>query len=374
MHVDYFDDYIIFDSDKKLASYLSYLEADIYHIHCKPASIPRVAIESLKARNKKYVYDVHDLDIVRFKKTNEEELFALLNSPYLIFPDEGTKGIAEGLLLNHLETKIKSLVLLPYFSLLDMVYPLIQINPDIVAVKVTKLVYEGNVIQPTIDNIKLFPYYDLRFTASIFTQYGFEFHLYPAGIDFNSVRQFYEGTGVQLHIPVSYPDLVKEMSQFGWGFFGCFQKDIQANTTFANKVFDYICAGIPVVVMNANRMGKWLEETGLGITIKGFEDIEKLKDIELWEELQQKILGERKKYSMEENIGPLEEFYEEMLGGTKEEFQEILKKEDIDNIKYTADTILENGQAIDFVRVKENESVLPGVDLAREEIWRKMNV
>ena len=156
--------------------------------------------------------------------------------------------------------------------------------------------------------------------------------------------------------------------------FGCFQKDIQANTTFANKVFDYICAGIPVVVMNANRMGKWLEETGLGITIKGFEDIEKLKDIELWEELQQKILGERKKYSMEENIGPLEEFYEEMLGGTKEEFQEILKKEDIDNIKHTADTILENGQAIDFVRVKENESVLPGVDLAREEIWRKMNV
>ncbi len=312
-YIDYFDDYIVFESNEKLMAYLNYLEADIYHIHCKPAFIPKTAIEVLKKRGKRFLYDVHDLDIVRFKKTNNEELYSLLNCPYLVFPDPGTEKEAKELILDHLSDPPKTMSLLPYFSEVDMIYPLIQPNPHAVKERIKKIVYEGNVIQPQIENIKLFPYYDLRFTGVTFIMYGYEFHLFGVGLPFDMVKQFYDGTGIHLHPPIEYQKLVREMSVFGWGFFGCFPRDVQANTTFANKVFDYICAGLPVAVMNAGRMAEWLKTTGFGIDLKGFDDIEGMKDVEQWEKIQQNILVNRRQYSMEENIGPLEDFYKMIL-------------------------------------------------------------
>ena len=311
---DYFDQTYIFSSDEKMGEYLKTLEADIYHIHCKPAAIPKIAIQALLERKKKFVYDVHDLDIVRFEKTNSDELFALLNSPYLIFPEEAYRDKAYDLILKYLPNQPKCLVLLPYFSLMDMVYPLVHPVPNTSEELNKKIVYEGNIIYPMVETIKMFPYYDYRFVAFIFSSYGYEFHIYPVGIDFNQARQVYDGSGATLHQPVDYPTLVKEMSTFGWGFFGSFSKNIQAEITFANKIFDYICAGIPVMVMNANKMGKWLEETGFGLEIKSFDDIEKIKeDRTIRENLQQNILGGRVGYSMEENIGRLEDFYKEIL-------------------------------------------------------------
>ena len=311
---DFFDQTYIFSSDEKMGEYLKTLEADIYHIHCKPASIPRIAIQVLLERKKKFIYDVHDLDIVRFEKTNSDELFALLNSPYLIFPEEAVKEKTFELLLKHLPKKPKSLVLLPYFSLMDMVYPLVHPVPLSSEDINKKIVYEGNIIYPMVETIKAFPYYDYRFVAFIFSSYGYEFHIYPVGIDFNQARQVYDGSGAILHAPVDYPALIREMGAFGWGFFGSFSKNVQADITFANKIFDYICAGIPVMVMNAAKMGKWLEETGFGLEIKSFDDIEKIKeDRTIRENLQQNILGGRVGYSMEENIGRLEDFYKEIL-------------------------------------------------------------
>tara|TARA_Y100000310_G_scaffold344629_1_gene458411 strand:+ start:425 stop:1618 length:1194 start_codon:yes stop_codon:yes gene_type:complete len=312
-YTNFFDAYKIWGSDETLVAAIKSTEADIFHVHCKPANIPAVSIRTLKEMGKKWVYDVHDLDIVRFQRTNHEELYALLNSEWLIFPDKGIEELTMKLLFDHVAVKPRSLVLLPYFSLTDMVYPCIQPNPAAVQARVNEIVYEGNVIVPAIENLKRFPYYDLRFTSHILSSYGYRFHIYPVGIDFNQVRQYYDTSDAVLHPPVEYPTLVKEMSQYGWGFFGAFVKSQQASSTFANKVFDYICAGLPVAVMNAENQGKWLEETGFGIQIKGFEDIENLRDIDRWQRLQQNVLGERVKYSMEERIGPLEEFYAEVL-------------------------------------------------------------
>jgi len=311
---DFFNHTYIFNSDEKMGEYLKGLEADIYHVHCKPAAIPKTAISVLLDRKKKFVYDVHDLDIVRFEKTNSEELFALMNSPYLIFPEEAVKERAFELVLRFLPILPKSLVLLPYFSFMDMVYPLIHPIPNASEEINKKIVYEGNIVYPLVETIRMFPYYDYRFVAFIFSSYGYEFHIYPVGIDFNQARQVYEGSGAILHPPVEYPNLIKEMSAFGWGFFGSFSKNVQANCTFANKIFDYICAGIPVMVMNSHKMGKWLEETGFGLELKSFDDIELiLKDRMIRETCQQNILGNRAKYSMEENIKPLEEFYQMIL-------------------------------------------------------------
>src|SRR3990167_4739727 len=290
-YMDYFDEVIFFGSTKKLECHLSRLEADIYHIHCKPSSIPYTCIKKLIERKKKFVYDVHDLDLVRFERTNAEEIFALVNSPYLIFPDEAVRDKTFELILGSLSEKPESLVLLPYFSLVDMVYPLIQPNPSVAEEVSKKIVYEGNIINPAIENIKLFPYYDLRFTSFVLSSYDFEFHIYPVGIPFDQARQFYDTSGAILHHPVEYPSLVREMSQFGWGFFGAFGRSTQQDCTFANKVFDYICAGIPVVVLNAKRMGDWLEETGFGFSIRVVEDYEKMKDRNLRAEYQQRVLG-----------------------------------------------------------------------------------
>jgi hypothetical protein len=313
VYVNYFDTVCLFGSAERLEELIKKTEADLFHIHCKPAELPATAIKTLRGLNRKFVYDVHDVDIVRFGKTNVDELYALLACDNFIFPSEAVEKKAWETVFDHLKTKPKTIALLPYFSLEDMVYPLIQPNPREVRNRINKLVYEGNIVYSAIENIRMFPYYDLRFTSFIFTSYGFEFHIYPVGIDFNQCRQIYETSGAILHIPVDYPTLVKEMSQYGWGFFGSFSRSPQADLTFANKIFDYLCAGIPSVVMNAEVMGRFLEDTGFGMVIRSFNDIEKLKNQDLWTEIQQKILAERVQYSMEENIGKLEAFYEEIM-------------------------------------------------------------
>ena len=311
-----FDRVVFFDDDPSLIRAIKSTSADIYHIHCKPESIPRLSIQTLMEVGRPWVYDVHDLDLTRFEHTTSGELYSLLNSPYLIYPDAGIEERANQLFFNHFpaELRPKSLSLLPYYSMVDLVYPMIQPNPAASRERIRKIVYEGNIIVPAIENIKNFPYYDLRFTSHVLSQWGYEMHIYPVGIDFNQARQFYDTSDAVMHVPIDYPSLVQEMGRYGWGFFGAFTKSAQASNTFANKIFDYICAGIPCVVMNADRMGQFLEETGFGVVIRSFEDIVQLKEnVTRWEDMQQRILTERGKYSMEANIGQLVAFYEQAL-------------------------------------------------------------
>lgn len=315
-YMNFFDYVNFFHTDESLTSAIRKVEADIFHIHCKPAGIPAAAVKELTEAGKPFVYDVHDLDIVRFGKTNSEELFALMNAPNLIFPDPAIEERAKEVFFNHLAEMPRMMSLLPYFSLNDMVYPLIRPNPLAVHERIKNIVYEGNIVIPAIENIKNFPYYDLRFTSHVFHSYGLQFHIYPVGIGFDQARQYYETSDAVMHVPVEYPRLIEEMSVFGWGFFGSFCKSFQASNTFANKVFDYIAAGLPVCVMNADKMGQFLEETGFGVVIRNFDDIEALKEPGRWQQLQQNILGNRVKFSMEENIHKLVTFYSQILGKT----------------------------------------------------------
>ena len=327
-----FDRLVFFDDDPSLIRAIKDTEADIYHIHCKPESIPRLSIQTLLEMGRLWVYDIHDLDLTRFENTNSGELYSLLHSKYLIYPDAGIEERANQLFFNHLpeEVRPKALSLLPYYSLADEVYP--QIMPNLAASRerIRKIVYEGNIVIPAIENMNSFPYYDLRFTSWVLTGWGFEMHIYPVGIDFNQARQFYDTSGAVMHYPLDYPSLVREMGNYGWGFFGSFRKSAQAENTFANKIFDYICAGIPVVVMNAGRMGQFLEETGFGVVLRSFDDLVALKDdIDRWEKIQQKILTERRQYSMEAHISELVNFYEMALGMKLEEKGEV-GEQDID--------------------------------------------
>jgi hypothetical protein len=324
-----FNDFRIFGTDDLLPQAIRTTDCDIYHIHCKPSCIPRLAIQTLKEMGKPYVYDVHDLDIVRFGRTCSDELFALMNAPYLVFPDKAIEQKASDVIFQYFAKKPETLSLLPYFSLMDMVYPQIRPNPTAVKERMRHIVYEGNIVLPAIENINSFPYYDLRFTALTWIKWGYVFHIYPVGIDFNQCKQHYEMTGATLHQPLEYPYLISDMSQWGWGFFGSFVPDVQANNTFANKIFDYICAGLPVLVMNAQRMGQFLTETGFGLEVKGFDDFENLKNNQdLWEGIQTKILSERSAWAMEENIEPLIKFYEKGLDDSR--FKEkLVQEEDI---------------------------------------------
>lgn len=169
------------------------------------------------------------------------------------------------------------------------------------------LVYEGKVNLP--DETKGynsgFNYCDYTDLASRCKAMGMDFHLY-AGRQDDKFREHYKDTAY-IHKPLDFAELVQRISRHDWGLVGNSVETPQWKVAMPNKMFEYIAAGMPVVSMNADYCSKFLEETGMGISVSGPEELGSR-----WAEhrkVRQRVIKERQKYSMNAQIHKLEEFY-----------------------------------------------------------------
>ena len=177
-----------------------------------------------------------------------------------------------------------------------------------------RMVYEGAVTGGGTDKLcdeAPFAYYDHRDTAKELQAAGIELHMYPARYEtgIEAHKQF----GVTVHEGRPLAKLIPEMQQYRWGLVGNTNRFKQWDVSMPNKLFEYMAAGIPVVVWNAAEAAKFVEREGVGIVVNSAEEIV-ARNGEA-EKCQEAVLAKIKGWTWEANIHRLEKLYAKVLHG-----------------------------------------------------------
>lgn len=136
---------------------------------------------------------------------------------------------------------------------------------------------------------------------------GMDLHFYSR--EDEEFKKEYEPYAV-CHDPVVYKEMIKCIARHDWGLVGNVTKTPEWNIAFPNKLFEYIAAGIPVVAINAKQCEDFLTTEGVGISVQSIEELGNR-----WgehREIRKKLIKKRMKYSMDNNIEPLEKMYKEL--------------------------------------------------------------
>ena len=172
------------------------------------------------------------------------------------------------------------------------------------------LVYEGKVNLPTETKgcNTGFHYCDYTDVADRCSKISMDFHLYAARDD-DKFKKHYDGKAF-LHKPMHYDELMKNLGRHDWGLVGNSIETREWEVAMPNKMFEYLATGMPVVSMNAKGCTNFLESTGMGIAVSNPEDLGSR-----WAEhrkVRERVIKERKNWTMENHIHKLEDFYREV--------------------------------------------------------------
>lgn len=109
---------------------------------------------------------------------------------------------------------------------------------------------------------------------------------------------------------INYTQMVQNLSRWDWGFVGATQYTKTMENAMPNKMFEYIAAGIPVIVCNAEEAGKWVEENGLGINVYSMHEIPEIYEQHI--ALRKNVEARRREFTMETQVDGLIDFYHQV--------------------------------------------------------------
>ncbi len=118
----------------------------------------------------------------------------------------------------------------------------------------------------------------------------------------DSARAMME-VGALMGRPLGYADLLQELTQYDFGWYGQTTDHGQIHVTLPNKLFDYIAAGIPVLVVNAREAARFVKEHKVGVAVERPEQVRMVRE-EL-EAMREGMWERRKMFTRERCIEPL---------------------------------------------------------------------
>ncbi|MBE3043389.1 glycosyltransferase [Candidatus Bathyarchaeota archaeon] len=154
-------------------------------------------------------------------------------------------------------------------------------------------------------------YIDQRPIIQRFLSVGQPTVVYHAPAD-PGVPEQYEAAGAIMGGVKNYLVMLQEYSKFEFGWYGQVTDHGQIHDTLPNKLFEYLAAGIPVVVINATTAGEFVEKHGVGIHIRRPEDIVWRKD-EL-PEIRARCWTKRYEFTREKCCESMWPLYEKLTG------------------------------------------------------------
>ena len=104
---------------------------------------------------------------------------------------------------------------------------------------------------------------------------------------------------------------MERIGRHDWGLVGNTIKTREWDVAMPNKLFEYVATGVPVVAMNASHCARFVEDTGMGISVSGPEELG-----ERWREhrdVRKRLFKERQAWSMNAHIHKLEQFYHALV-------------------------------------------------------------
>jgi len=269
-------------------------DADIIHVHNEPSWPILVAKEVLP--NIPAVLDIHDSMFLRSTedrhKSAEERL---------------TFDVADGLVF--VGRKCQEIIASPKPSCVLPSYVNEQFYQFNSWRSVGGIVYEGRIDTPEqADFMHYCTYVEL---CNALKEAGLDFHIYSPKASNEKVKSCYKDICI-LHDGLPYERMLMYLGFHDWGLCGNLSEYREWNLAFPNKLFEYLAGGIPVIALNAEEVGKFVEENGFGISVKSVDEIKSRWDER--QELQKNVFNHRLDYTMEKHIHVLEEFYKIIKG------------------------------------------------------------
>lgn len=147
---------------------------------------------------------------------------------------------------------------------------------------------------------------------------GVIIHIYPAAFDPKLAQHFAQFPQIDYRKPVSPKILLQEMTQFDIGIIPWNLKSANKrflDSTIANKLFEYLAAGIPVATASIKSYVDFFSKTPVGMTFDSPQDlISKLPQLR---RLARTIEFKDHIYTYERQIDRLEKFYDKIIQTSK---------------------------------------------------------
>jgi glycosyltransferase involved in cell wall biosynthesis len=275
----------------------------IVHVHNEPDWM--VLIAKAVFPNVPVVYDCHDLQSQRTGRASQDEMAAMAIADGYIFP---SKGYLEGTIEFHkLPDHKPTAVVYSMCSANDMV------DPEHLPPRVNGIVYAGGLVAPVeqLTYIGGFPDHRnyIKFCKAIY-DLDIPLHLYGVKPQF---MQEYLRTGSVCHPHVSPSALSRSLARYDWGYCGAPALDNnQWNRAMPNKLFEYLAAGLPILVYGADEVAEFVSKHEVGVVVDKLEDIPKVYDE--WPKYKKRVLEKRELFHVDTQAPAIKGVYEKLLG------------------------------------------------------------
>ena len=293
---------------------LKVLAPDLVHVHTEPAWLGWFAKECLP--DTPVIFDAHDLNYCRSggKTLEEDERRTLCDCDGVILPSQAyEQAVKEGF-----GVKLSEVI---YSMVNEEDYPKIDEMP-----RVNGIVYEGG-MGATSEEERAegkMRYNDYRSLAVELFNARIPFHCYPGRAEF---ADEYIKAGVVWNYSYMYHQLLKQLTRYDWGLVGSPFKNPAWDSAMPNKLFDYVAAGIPVLVYNAEEAAAFVREHDIGIVIEAGNSEDAVKQIgeampigqdgqcrnNAYEYYRLRVQRVRKEFSMASQMPKLINFYTEVI-------------------------------------------------------------
>lgn len=173
-------------------------------------------------------------------------------------------------------------------------------------------------------------------------------HIYPATYDKNLSAFFRDYKNIDYRRPVPPGKLIEEMTQYD---FGLIPWNLEKGnerflaSTIANKLFEYLAAGLPVATADIQSYRDYFSEQNVGLTFKSITDLKnKITDLK---NLSDVVKQGNFVFTYEKEIEKVEKFYREIINNKKADSrtngQEKYQSEDRTGIEKLFRWLLVNG-------------------------------
>jgi glycosyltransferase involved in cell wall biosynthesis len=285
-----------------LTAAIAEFRPDVIHSHNLPDSLSVLALDLTEGRIP-VVHDVHDLQSLR--RTPYEDGFPEPDDP-LELERRAVEGCAALVTVSdELLAEIDARHDVRGSRLVFPNYALASDLPESVAAERLlegrpRLVYQGTLSTNG-------GHYDLRGLFATIASQGIELHVYPA----RRVDGYDALPGVHLHDTLTPSALLKALPSYDLGWAG-FNADLNAShldTALPNKAFEYLGCGLPVLTLRHRALSRFLEETGLGVTLDAAENLGRVLETIDLHELRHRVAAARFEFTFESRIGEILDLY-----------------------------------------------------------------
>lgn len=284
------------DFNRQLYRLTTATDIDLIHVHNEPSYLGWLAKETCPMHP--VVFDVHDLHFIRTGNLTADEEKSLSVCDGIVFPSQSYKNECQALFGNKPAEVIYS------FCNQDV------LNSIIPMPYVGGICYQGGILTKVKKGgpEKGFEYANYKELARVLLNNSIPFYLYGANSQY---QHTYTELGAICSPQLEYSWLMNNLPRHAWGFCGPGMAGVkQWNCAMPNKFFEYLSAGVPIMVFSAEEVAEVVEREGFGVVISSFDEIPAVyHDAALQKQCRENILKRRPHYIMENQYHKLLKLY-----------------------------------------------------------------